>query len=172
MRRLLVPLLVLLLAPATTAGAAPVSKNFTAHLTGGEEVPPRLTDATGQATFRLLKGGDIAFRLIVDDIENVVASHIHCGDRGVNGPVVQFLFGEVPPGGGPVEGVLSSGTFDPDGKTCTFDETTISLLEAMRAGRTYVNVHTNDGDDTPNEGPGDFPGGEIRGQIQPRGPGA
>ena len=170
MRRLLVPLLVLLLVPAM-AGAAPASMNFTAHLTGAEEVPPRATDATGQATFRLLNSGEVAFRLIVDDIENVVAAHIHCGDRGENGPVVQFLFGNAPPGGGPVEGVLSSGRFDPDGKTCTFDETTITLLEAMRAGRTYVNVHTNDGDETPNEGPGDFPGGEIRGQIQPRGPG-
>jgi len=27
-------------------------------------------------------------------------------------------------------------------------------------------VHTNDGDTQPNEGPGDFPGGEIRGQIE------
>lgn len=170
MRRLLVPLLALLLIPAT-AGAAPASKSFGAHLTGAEEVPPRVTDATGQATFRTLGSGDVAFRLIVDDIENVVAAHIHCGDRGVNGPVVQFLFGDAPAGGGPVEGVLSSGTFDPEGKTCIFGETTISLLEAMRAGRTYVNVHTNDGDETPNEGPGDFPGGEIRGQIQPRGPG-
>ena len=43
------------------------------------------------------------------------------------------------------------------------------MLEAMRAGLAYVNVHTNDGDATPNEGPGDFPGGEIRGQLQPRG---
>jgi hypothetical protein len=168
MRRMLIPVLALLLVPAT-AGAATAAKNFTAHLTGAEEVPPRVTDATGQATFRLLKSGDIAFRLIVDDIENVVAAHIHCGDRGENGPVVQFLFGNAPAGGGPVEGVLASGTFDPDGKTCTFADGTVSLLEAMRAGRTYVNVHTNDGDETPNEGPGDFPGGEIRGQIQPRG---
>jgi CHRD domain len=171
MRRLLVPLLALLLLVPVAAGAARVAKNFTAHLTGAEEVPPRATDATGQAKFRLLKSGDVAFRLIVDDIENVVAAHIHCGDRGVNGPVVQFLFGNVPPGGGPVEGVLSSGTFNPDGKTCTFGDTTVSLLEAMRGGRTYVNVHTSDGDETPNEGPGDFPGGEIRGQIQPRGAG-
>jgi hypothetical protein len=28
-----------------------------------------------------------------------------------------------------------------------------------------VNVHTNDGDATPDTGPGDFPGGEIRGQL-------
>jgi len=39
------------------------------------------------------------------------------------------------------------------------------LLDAMRAGLTYVNVHTNDGVDGTNTGPGDFPGGEIRGQL-------
>jgi hypothetical protein len=170
MRRLLVPLFALLLVPAV-AGAVPASKNFGAHLTGAEEVPPRDTDATGQSTFRVLDDGDVAFRLIVANIENVVAAHIHCGDRGVNGPVVQFLFGNAPAGGGPVNGVLSSGTFDPDGLTCTFADGTVSLLDAMRAGRTYTNVHTNDGNATPNEGPGDFPGGEIRGQNEAHGAG-
>jgi hypothetical protein len=29
-------------------------------------------------------------------------------------------------------------------------------------------VHTNDGVDGPNTGPGDFPGGEIRGQLDDR----
>jgi hypothetical protein len=38
-------------------------------------------------------------------------------------------------------------------------------VEQMRAGNTYVNVHTNDGMGATNTGPGDFPGGEIRGQI-------
>jgi hypothetical protein len=39
------------------------------------------------------------------------------------------------------------------------------VLAAMASGATYVNVHTNDGVDPPNTGPGDFPGGEIRGQV-------
>jgi hypothetical protein len=39
------------------------------------------------------------------------------------------------------------------------------LRAAMEAGNTYVNVHTNDGVGETNTGPGDFPGGEIRGQI-------
>ena len=45
----------------------------------------------------------------------------------------------------------------------TFD----SLLVLMRNGNSYVNVHTNNtvNDPTNNSGPGDFPGGEIRGQI-------
>ena len=40
-----------------------------------------------------------------------------------------------------------------------------ALVEAMLAGNTYVNVHTNDFVAPPNTGPGDFPGGEMRGQI-------
>ena len=41
-----------------------------------------------------------------------------------------------------------------------------SVLAAIESGNTYVNVHTNDGVAPPNTGPGDFPGGEIRGQIR------
>jgi hypothetical protein len=35
----------------------------------------------------------------------------------------------------------------------------------MRTGNAYVNVHTNDGVGAVNTGPGDFPGGEIRGNF-------
>jgi len=35
----------------------------------------------------------------------------------------------------------------------------------MEGSRAYVNVHTNDGMGDVDTGPGDFPGGEIRGQI-------
>ena len=45
-----------------------------------------------------------------------------------------------------------------------------ALIEEMPAGNTYVNVHTDDGVAPPNTGPGDFPGGEIRGQIRLLGP--
>jgi hypothetical protein len=169
MRRLLVPLLALLLVPAAASAAPPLPKNFGSHLTGAEEVPPRETDAVGQAKYQVRKNGDVRWRLIVDDIDNVFAAHIHCGDRGVNGPIVVPLF-EGPTGAGPFEGVLSTGTFDPDGLTCTFMGTVVPLLDAMRAGRTYTNVHTNDGVDPINTGAGDFPGGEIRGQIRPLGP--
>jgi hypothetical protein len=40
----------------------------------------------------------------------------------------------------------------------------------MQSGGVYTNVHTNDGDLVVNEGPGDFPAGEIRGQIKENGP--
>ena len=44
------------------------------------------------------------------------------------------------------------------------------LVDQMRAGNAYINVHTNDGVAPINTGPGDFPGGEIRGQIGAGGP--
>jgi hypothetical protein len=70
------------------------------------------------------------------------------------------------PGSGPVSGVLAQGKITaPDpGNGCGW-MTLSDVLRAMRTGNAYVNVHTNDGVDPPNTGPGDFPGGEIRGQI-------
>jgi len=43
--------------------------------------------------------------------------------------------------------------------------TLADLLDAIDAGIAYVNVHTDDGIAPTNTGPGDFPGGEIRGQL-------
>jgi hypothetical protein len=128
-------------------------------------VPPRETPAQGQATFQVNDDGTISFMLIVANIDNVFAAHIHCGAAGVNGPVGVTLFAGAP-AGGTVNGVLAEGTLaalDP-GNGCGW--TSLSeVLAAMEAGTAYVNVHTNDGVAPPNTGPGDFPGGEIRGQI-------
>jgi hypothetical protein len=41
------------------------------------------------------------------------------------------------------------------------------LIEQIRSGNAYANVHTNDGTDPPGSGPGDYRIGEIRGQILP-----
>ena len=40
------------------------------------------------------------------------------------------------------------------------------LIALLDSGGAYVNVHTNDGVDPINTGPGDFPGGEVRGDIK------
>jgi hypothetical protein len=152
----------------TVAWAAPPeARHFNTHLTGGEEVPVRETKGQGQATFKLSKDGTaLDYRLNVANIDNVIAAHIHVGAQGTNGPVVAFLFGAVPPGGGPSNGVLATGTITGASLTGPLAGQPLSALIAeIRAGNTYVNVHTNDGVDPPNTGPGDFPGGEIRGQI-------
>jgi hypothetical protein len=102
----------------------------------------------------------------VTNIENVVASHIHVGAAGTNGPVVAFLYGNVPPGGGRVNGRLASGTITAANLVGPMLGASLQdLVAAMTAGNTYVNVHTNDGVAPTNTGAGDFPGGEVRGQL-------
>ena len=143
------------------------NRNFVAHCKGDEEVPPRDTNAQGQAIFHLNKDETaINYKLIVANIENVIAAHIHVAPTGVNGPVVAFLFGSVAPGGGRTDGVLAQGTITAANLVGPLAGQPLSdLISAMRAGNTYVNVHTNDGVAPANTGPGDFPGGEVRGQI-------
>lgn len=82
-------------------------------------------------------------------------------------PVIGPSGAQGPNGTGRHNGVLATGTFSPTGVICPASAvgTDMPLLDAMRAGLTYVNVHTNNGVGTTNTGPGDFPGGEIRGQL-------
>ena len=140
------------------------------HLNGENEAPvARETQAQGQAIMKVAEDGQsISFKLIASNIDNVIAAHIHVGSPTVAGPVVVFLFGKVPvpPGGGRQDGILSEGTFTAADFTGPLAGQPFSaLLAAMAAGNTYVNVHTNDGVAPTNTGPGDFPGGEVRGQI-------
>jgi CHRD domain len=151
--------------------ASPAAKNFGTHATGAEEVPARDTRAQGQIILKLNDDGTLDYRLIATNIDNVVASHLHLGAAGTNGPVVVFLFGPAAPGGGRQNGVLATGNIeDSDLIGPMMGQTVADLVAEIEAGNIYVNVHTNDGDTTPNEGPGDFPGGEIRGQVEVHGP--
>jgi hypothetical protein len=138
--------------------------NFSATMSGAEEVPAVPTAATGTATFTV-SGDQIVYTINVTGIQNAVLSHIHIAPAGENGPVRLNLCGT----GAPLPactsgtGVLASGT---NGTTVgappiTFD----SLVSAMRTGGAYINVHTDDGVAPPNTGPGDMVSGEIRGQI-------
>ena len=145
---------------AAAFAAKPAAKNFVASLKGANENPATTSKGAGEAVFNL-RSGVLKFRLSASTIKNVTAAHIHCGAKGVNGPVVATLW---------------SGTaMNPHG---LFAKSTVTvaavgastecpggvadlngLLAKMRTGNTYVNVHT-----TAN------PGGEIRGQIKPGGP--
>ena len=100
------------------------------------------------------------------NIDNPFMAHIHCGGVGVNGPIGVTLFMGAP-AAGRVNGTLAEGTITaPDpGNACGWTDLA-AVLAAIDSGATYVNVHTNDGVDPPNTGPGDFPGGEIRGQVR------
>jgi hypothetical protein len=174
MKKVVILVLVLVLtftmtgAASATSAASFSSRNFVAGLTGADEVPPRETRARGIAFIHLNRGeSQLGYIIVVARIKNVVAAHIHCGAEGVNGPVGVTLFGGVPAGGGRVNGILAKGTvMAPDaGNACGWI-TVADVAAAMRSGNTYVNVHTNDGVAPTNTGPGDFPGGEIRGQVK------
>jgi hypothetical protein len=143
--------------------ASTVKRTFTAHLSGVNEVPAVDSDGQGEAIFNLSADGmELHYKLIVANIEDVAQAHIHCGEAGVNGPVVVFLFRS---NSGPVtqNGVLAEGTITstdiiprPDSNACMGGLATFeNLLERMRNGSAYVNAHTKA-----------YPGGEIRGQIQ------
>lgn len=158
--------------------------NLGTHLTGDGEVftpatpgapTPADSKGQGQAIFRVSDDGTSAdFRLIASNIDNVIMAHIHCSRPGANGPIRMWLYPVIgrsgapaASGGGRQDGVLASGTFAFGTATCPAANVgrDMPLLDAMRAGLTYVNVHTNDGVAPANTGPGDFPGGEIRGQL-------
>ena len=64
-------------------------------------------------------------------------------------------------------GIIATGTIRASDLVGPLQGMTLAdLISAMRAGNTYANVHTDDGVAPPNTGPGDFPGGELRGQIR------
>jgi hypothetical protein len=171
-------LLVTLFLLATVSVAAAAQRNFRAHLSGAEEVPPAgvvvETLAQGQAIFQLSKDGDaIHYKLIVANIENVFMAHIHKGARGTNGPVAVWLYPSTAPVPGPLgqgrtDGVLVEGTFTAANlvnQAATGITSLEQLLAEIENGNAYVNVHTNDGVAPANTGPGDYPGGEVRGHI-------
>jgi hypothetical protein len=130
---------------------------FKAEISGQEEVPPVSTKAKGEAKFDLPKGGDqLAYRVVIEGIENVMAGHIHEGKKGKNGPPVADLFKEP-------KRVAVSGTLLSEGTIAAYEligplkgKPLQSLIQMMEAGDAYVNVHTKD-----------HPEGEIRGQIVP-----
>lgn len=129
-----------------------------ADLSGAEEVPPHPSDASGTAKFKVNQARTaIEFTLDLKngtDILGVAGAHLHCAPAGLNGPVVVFLAGSLPGGfDGDVQirGTLNQGNIV--GPAC--GATLAELVDSMRAGNVYVNVHSVAN-----------PGGEIRGQVR------
>jgi hypothetical protein len=155
MRRNAWPLAVLLaagLAGGACEDATEGQEIYTTNLSGANEVPVRSTAASGFSQI-VIDGDRVHYAVEIDDITNVFAAHIHTGATGVNGPV-RVTFFNVPqtaPLSVSEKHILADGTFTAsDVSGISFAD----LLAAIRAGNTYVNVHTTA-----------FPGGEIRGQL-------
>ncbi len=179
----------LVASPAQHAGNA---HNDRTHLSGDQEVftpsvpggpSPADSRAQGQAILHIAEDQQsFDYKLIAANIENITQAHIHCGLPGTNGPIIVWLYPgptatmALPGGAGRHNGVLAEGTVVsgtplhvrtaassaqcPGGVSSFAD-----VLTQIRAGNTYVNVHTSDGAAPANTGPGDFPGGEVRGQL-------
>jgi hypothetical protein len=154
--------------------------NFGTPLLAAEEVMPagvvNESTARGNAIFQLNADGTaLSYRLIVANIENVFQAHIHLGAAGTNGGIVVWLYPSTDPvagplGGGRLDGVIAEGTITADNLVNALAGQPLSaLVTELTNGNAYVNVHTNDGVAPTNTGPGDFPGGEIRGQAEHRG---
>ena len=154
--------------------------NFGTQVSPGEEVMPagvvNTSNARGNAIFHLNEAGtELSYKLIVANIENVFQAHIHRADVGANGPVVVWLYPSTAPapgpvGGGRIQGVIADGTITGANLVGPLAGQPLSaLVTLLKVGGGYVNVHTNDGIAPINTGPGDYPGGELRGQVEHRG---
>lgn len=135
-----------------------------ARLSSFQEVPAVSTGASASFKARL-SPSEISWELSYSGLESdALQSHIHFGQKSVNGGISVFLcsnLGNGPAGtqacplrAGTIRGTaVPSSVIGPSGQGISagqFDE----LLRAMRAGVTYVNVHSTT-----------FPAGEVRGQI-------
>jgi hypothetical protein len=147
--------------------------NFKEALTGYEEVPSVSTAADGAFTARIRKDSTIDWELRYTDLEGAVQqAHIHLGQPGVNGGITVFLctnLGNGPVGTQPcpappaaITGTIAVADVSPNiaatagARTQGLNTGEIDeLIDAMRAGATYVNVHSTL-----------WPGGEIRSQIE------
>jgi hypothetical protein len=115
-----------------------------AQLTGAAERPnPGDPDGSGVAVVKLNeRQGIVCWAIQVKDIKlPASAAHIHVGAAGVPGPVVVPL--SAPDASGFASGCTNA------------DPALVMAIQQNPAGY-YVNVHNSD-----------FPGGAVRGQLQP-----
>jgi len=154
--QLFVFLLIVFVSPGFAVDKSMSERIFKASLSGGEEVPFIRTEAKGEATFQVSKGGDIVtYKLTLSNIKDITAAYIQKGKKGKNGPPVIDLFTE-----SKREDV--SGTLLAEGKVEPYlligplkGKSLNSLIQLMKAGEVYVNIQTKK-----------HPDGEIRGQIK------
>ena len=140
------------------------------RLTGYEEVPALSTTGNGKFEARVSRFSDkIEYRLSYRDLEGTVTqAHIHLGQEAVNGGISVFLcsnLGNGPAGtqACPPQPATISGTIEADDVIGPADQGIAAgefdeLIDAIRAGVTYANVHSSL-----------YPGGEIRAQLDEHG---
>lgn len=139
-----------------------------ARLKSHQEVPAVASAASGRFKASVDKAsGTLAYDLSFGGLRgDVLMAHIHIGQRSVNGGVMIWLCqtaarpSPVPstpqcPPSGTVSGVVSSADVQAVAAQGVDANNFAQVLDAVRAGVAYVNVHS-----------ARFPGGEIRGQLK------
>ena len=140
-----------------------------ATLTGYQEVPSVSTAADGEFEARISSNGlSFDYTLAYAGLQaDAIMAHIHFAQKSVNGPIVVWLCGSATntgPAGTqtcPLRSGVVRGTVTADNVLAANATQQLSageiqeLIDAMRAGAAYVNVHSTVS-----------PGGEIRGQIK------
>jgi CHRD domain-containing protein len=150
---------------AMAGDSNPGFNHLTATLSGYQEVPA--ISSTGSATFTAdvaQDGQSVDWQMTYGGIEgNVLQSHIHFGQRSVNGGISVFLctnLGNGPAGTQPCpQSGTISGSFaaadviGPAAQGITAGQYA-ELIKAIAAGKAYANIHSSI-----------WPGGEIRAQL-------
>jgi CHRD domain len=150
-----------------TVAMASDGGNERERLTGYEEVPALSTPGVGEFRATVSRSSDeIRYRLTFSGLEtDATQAHIHFENETNNGPIVVFLCSNLgngpagtqacPAAGGTIRGTITpadvgAGAAAQGLAAGEFDE----FVRAIRAGATYVNVHSVG-----------RPGGEIRAQL-------
>ncbi|MCA1826490.1 MAG: CHRD domain-containing protein [Myxococcales bacterium] len=140
-------------AASFACGGSSSSNNYAATLAGPNEVPATTSTATGTATVTV-NGATANYTVTYSGLSGPpTASHIHVGSSTVAGPVVVPFSGLPTTASGTFNGSFTSSDIQPQ-STPVVVVTLDDLVNAMKAGNAYVNIHT-----TANKG------GEIRGQL-------
>ena len=172
-RRAAIALCVLVLATASVVALPQGFKQIKEFLTGYEEVPSVSTVGNGHFNATISKDeSQIQWELSYSELEGTVQqAHIHIGNVGVSGGITVFLctnLGNGPAGTQPcpappatIFGTIVAADVSPNipatagARTQGLETGEIDeLIKAMRAGATYVNIHSTR-----------WPGGEVRSQI-------
>jgi hypothetical protein len=140
----------ILLCLTSTSLAKADTFTYTADLTGGQEVPPNASPGMGFAfgtydNVTNILTLNVQFKGLLSP---TIAAHFHCcAPPGMNAPIV-IGFEGFPVG-------VTSGAY-----ANAYDLTSLSATQrdALLSGLWYINIHTNQ-----------FPGGEIRAQINLQG---
>jgi hypothetical protein len=150
------------------AGNGPgTTENTLAVQLSGYQEDPLVLSTTGRGQFLAhidTRKQEITYRLSYSGLEGVTQAHIHLGGAHQSGGISVFLCSNLgngpagtqacPPAPATVTGTIRpADVVGPVNQGITAQEFA-ELAAAIRAGVTYVNVHT-----------GAFPGGEIRAQL-------